>query len=172
MVGGESEGNLTGGFGRSLRAPLVSLFVRARLTMLASKEHHADLLPLTELIDAGKLTPSIEATYPLDQAQEAMRQLEAGKVRGKITIAMPSPVQEKEETIGGSRGGIPARAGADPRRHHSATHTSGTRERQALGGLSPGRAPFVRPRRVFTCADPASSDGRRTDQNFGSVGGD
>ena len=63
IVGGESKGNLTGGFGRSLRAPLVSLFVRPRLTMLASKEHHADLVPLTELIDAGKLTPSIEATY-------------------------------------------------------------------------------------------------------------
>ena len=65
IVGGESKGNLTGGFGRSLRAPLVSLFVRPRLTMLASKEHHADLAPLTELIDAGKLTPSIEATYTL-----------------------------------------------------------------------------------------------------------
>ena len=71
----------------------MSLFVRPRLTMLASKEHHADLVPLTELIDAGKLTPSIDATYTLDQAQDAMRQLEAGTVRGKISIAMPSPVQ-------------------------------------------------------------------------------
>ncbi len=95
IVGGESKGNLTGGFGRSLRAPLVSLFVRQRLTMLASKEHHADLAPLTELIDAGKLTPSIEATYTLDQARDAMCQLEAGTVRGKISIAMPSPVQRQ-----------------------------------------------------------------------------
>jgi NADPH:quinone reductase-like Zn-dependent oxidoreductase len=86
IVGGESKGNLTGGFGRSLRAPLVSLFVRPRLTMLASKEHHADLLPLTDLIDAGKLTPCIDATYTLDQAPEAMRHLEAGSVRGKISI--------------------------------------------------------------------------------------
>jgi NADPH:quinone reductase-like Zn-dependent oxidoreductase len=30
IVGGESKGNVTGGFGRSLRAPLVSLFVRQR----------------------------------------------------------------------------------------------------------------------------------------------
>ena len=92
IVGGESKGKLTGGFGRSLRAPLVSLFVRPRLTMLASKEHHADLVPLTDLIDAGSLTPSMEATYTLDQARDAMRQLEAGAVRGKICIAMPSPV--------------------------------------------------------------------------------
>ncbi len=91
IVGGESKGNLTGGFGRSLRAPLLSIFVRQRLTMLVSKEHHADLLPLTDLIDAGKVTPSIDATYTLAQAQDAMRKLEAGTVRGKICITMPSP---------------------------------------------------------------------------------
>ena len=89
IVGGESKGNLTGGLGRSLRAPLVSLFVRPRLTMLASKEHHADLVPLTDLIDTGRLTPSIDRTYTLDRARDAMRQLEAGTVRGKICI-LPS----------------------------------------------------------------------------------
>jgi NADPH:quinone reductase-like Zn-dependent oxidoreductase len=91
IVGGESKGNLTGGFGRSLRAPLVSIFVRPRLTMLASKEHYADLVSLTDLIDAGRLTPSMHATYMLNQARDAMRQLEAGTVRGKISITVPSP---------------------------------------------------------------------------------
>jgi NADPH:quinone reductase-like Zn-dependent oxidoreductase len=88
IVGGESKGNVTGGFGRSLRAPLMSLFVRPRLTMLTSTAHHADLAPLTELIEAGKLTPSIEAIYSLDRAPDAMRQLEAGRVRGKVSIAI------------------------------------------------------------------------------------
>jgi NADPH:quinone reductase-like Zn-dependent oxidoreductase len=88
IVGGESKGNLTGGFGRSLRAPLMSLFVRPRLTMLASKEHHADLAPLTELIEAGKVAPSIEATYSLDRAPDAMCQLESGTVRGKVVITI------------------------------------------------------------------------------------
>jgi NADPH:quinone reductase-like Zn-dependent oxidoreductase len=69
----------------------MSVFVRPRLTMLASKEHYADLVPLTDLIDTGKVTPSIDATYLLDQAPEAMRHLEAGTVRGKISIVMPSP---------------------------------------------------------------------------------
>lgn len=91
IVGGESKGSLTGGFGRSLRAPLVSLFVRQRLAMLVSKEQHADLRPLTELIDAGRLKPIIDTMYSLDRAGDAMRQLEAGTVRGKISIAvMPS----------------------------------------------------------------------------------
>ncbi|MEO5902369.1 MAG: zinc-binding dehydrogenase [Ilumatobacteraceae bacterium] len=90
MVGGESKGNLTGGFGRSLRAPLVSMFVRPALKMLVSNEGHADLAPLTDLIDAGKLSPSIDATYPLDEASEAMRQLEEGTVRGKVCIVVTS----------------------------------------------------------------------------------
>ena len=86
IVGGESKGNLTGGFGRSLRAPMLSVFVRQRLTMLVSTEHHADLLSLTALIDAGKITPSLDATFELDHAPEAMRRLEAGSVRGKIAV--------------------------------------------------------------------------------------
>jgi NADPH:quinone reductase-like Zn-dependent oxidoreductase len=89
IVGGESKGGLTGGLGRSLSAPLVSLFVRPRLTMLVSKEHYADLLPLTDLIEAGRVVATIDRTYPLDDARDAMRQLEAGTVRGKICITMP-----------------------------------------------------------------------------------
>jgi NADPH:quinone reductase-like Zn-dependent oxidoreductase len=88
IVGGESKGNWTGGFGRSLRAPVLSIFVRQRLTMLASKEGHADLEPIAELIEAGRVTPCIERTYPLDQAVVAMRQLEAGTVRGKLVIVI------------------------------------------------------------------------------------
>ena len=57
--------------------------------MLVSKEHHADLVPLTDLIDAGRLTSTIDAIYALDQARNATRRLEAGTVRGKISIAMP-----------------------------------------------------------------------------------
>ena len=88
IVGGENKGNWTGGFGRSLRAPVLSLFVRQRLTMLASKEQYPDLEALTELIEAGSVTPSVDRTYPLDQAQDAMRQLEAGQVRGKVVIVI------------------------------------------------------------------------------------
>ena len=86
IVGGEEGGKLTGGFGRSLRAPLLSPFVRQKLTMLASKERASDQERLTPLIEAGKVTPSIDRTYPLDRVAEAMRHLETGRVRGKIVI--------------------------------------------------------------------------------------
>ena len=88
IVGGEEGGRVTGGFGRSLRAPLLSPFVGQRLVMLANKETARDLEPLTELIEAGKLTPSLEVSFPLDRAQEAMRRLEDGKVKGKLAITV------------------------------------------------------------------------------------
>jgi NADPH:quinone reductase-like Zn-dependent oxidoreductase len=66
----------------------LSPFLRQRLTMLVPKEHHADLERLTACIDAGAVTPSIDRTYPLDQAADAMQQLIAGKVQGKIAITI------------------------------------------------------------------------------------
>jgi NADPH:quinone reductase-like Zn-dependent oxidoreductase len=86
IVGGEEGGRWTGGFGRSLRAPLLSPFISQRLTMLASKERATDQERLTSLIEAGKVTPQVDATYPLDRVPEAMRHLEAGEVRGKVVI--------------------------------------------------------------------------------------
>jgi len=39
-----------------------------------------------DLIEAGNVTPVIDRTYPLIEASEAMRYLEAGHARGKIVI--------------------------------------------------------------------------------------
>ena len=88
IVGGEEGRRWTEGFGRSLRAPLLSPFVPQRLAMLASKERASDQEQLTTLIEAGKVTPSIDRTYPLDRVPEAMRHLEAGGVRGKVVITI------------------------------------------------------------------------------------
>ena len=88
IVGGEEGGRWTGGFGRSLRAPLLSPFVRQRLTMLASKERASDQERLTTLIEAGKVTPRVDRAYPLDRVPEAMRHLESGSVRGKVVITV------------------------------------------------------------------------------------
>ncbi len=88
IVGGEQGGVVTGGFGRSLRAPLVSPFVRQRLAMLVSIEDGRFLERLTPLIEAGRVTPSIDRTYPLDQVADAMRHLEAGRVRGKVSVTI------------------------------------------------------------------------------------
>ena len=88
IVGGEGGGRWMGGFLRNLRAPVVSRFVGQRLRMLVSKERQEDLEVLRELIEAGKLRPLIGRTYPLGEAPEAMRALEAGSTRGKIVITV------------------------------------------------------------------------------------
>jgi NADPH:quinone reductase-like Zn-dependent oxidoreductase len=90
IVGGEQGGNWTGGFGRSMRAPLLSLFVRQRLAMLASEERATDLERLAEHLEAGTVRPTVDRTYPLDQVQDAMRHLIDGNVRGKVAITIPT----------------------------------------------------------------------------------
>jgi NADPH:quinone reductase-like Zn-dependent oxidoreductase len=87
ITGGEHGGNWTG-MGRQVQALALSPFLRQRLTMLTPRQRSADLERLTVLIEAGQVTPSIGATYPLDQVPEAMRYLESGAARGKIAIVV------------------------------------------------------------------------------------
>lgn len=88
IVGGEQGGRWVGGLGRSLRAVVLSLFLRQRLTMLVSQENGSDLDVLGEMIAAGQVSPSIDRAYPLSEAADAMRHLEAGRVRGKVAITV------------------------------------------------------------------------------------
>ena len=88
IVGGEDGGEWTGGFGRSLRAPFRSLFLRKRLAMLASKERASDLEKVSGFIEAGQVTPSLDGSYPLELARDAVEKLVAGDVRGKIAIVV------------------------------------------------------------------------------------
>ena len=87
IVGGENGGKLTG-MGRQLRALAISPFVRQRLTMQVPKENYRDLDVLTGMIEAGSVTPSIDRTYALDHAPDAIRHLVAGNVRGKVAITI------------------------------------------------------------------------------------
>ena len=86
IVGGEDGDRLTGGMGRQLRARLVSLFTGQRLTGLLCKERAADLDVLAELLASGRLTAPIGATYGLSEVPTALRDLAAGRVRGKVAI--------------------------------------------------------------------------------------
>lgn len=87
IAGGEGGGNLTG-IGRQLRALVVSLWGKQRLTMFVTRERAEDLERLTALIEAGGVTPALDRTYPLAEAADAMRRLVAGDVRGKVAISV------------------------------------------------------------------------------------
>jgi NADPH:quinone reductase-like Zn-dependent oxidoreductase len=89
IVGGEGGGRWFGGFDRQvLRAPIVSAFVSQKLVGLTSRETTKDLVALTELIEAGKVTPIIEKSYPLSEAPEAIRHLAEGHAGGKLVLAV------------------------------------------------------------------------------------
>ena len=89
IVGGDGGGRWTGGFFRGmLRAPVLSLFVSQRLAGLNSKVNAEDLRAVTELIEAGSVSPVVGRTYPLGDTPEAIRHLATGRARGKLVIVV------------------------------------------------------------------------------------
>ncbi len=90
FVGGEEGGNWTAGLGRQLLAFAISPFVRQRFTMLISKEHHSPMQRLAELVEEKKVAPIIDHSVSLHEVPDALRDLEAGRVRGKIVVQIPS----------------------------------------------------------------------------------
>ena len=56
-------------------------------TMVRTYDHRADLLDhLREQTEAGRVTLRVAATYPMEQAAEAHRRLEAGGTRGRCVL--------------------------------------------------------------------------------------
>lgn len=88
IVGGEGGGSVTGGIGRQLRAKLLSPFVPQRLTFFLSAEHHSHMDRLARFIADGDVTPAVGRRYRLEQAPEAIADLEAGRTRGKSVIVV------------------------------------------------------------------------------------
>jgi NADPH:quinone reductase-like Zn-dependent oxidoreductase len=93
LVGGEGGDRWIGAVGRSIRALVVSPFVSQRLRMIIAAAKAQDLRFLTELIEAGKLRPVIDRTYPLSEVPDAIRYLNEGHARGKIVINVSGPDQ-------------------------------------------------------------------------------
>jgi NADPH:quinone reductase-like Zn-dependent oxidoreductase len=88
IAGGETGGRWLGGTDRQLRALLLSPFVGQKLGTFISRENHEDMLVLKELIEAGKITPLIDRTYPLSEVPKAIRYVEEGHARGKVVITV------------------------------------------------------------------------------------
>jgi NADPH:quinone reductase-like Zn-dependent oxidoreductase len=76
------------GTGRTLRAVLVSPFVGQRLWSFLSKPKRADLVVLQELLEAGKLAPVIDRTFPLSETPEAIRYVGERSTQGKTVITV------------------------------------------------------------------------------------
>src|SRR6266545_3493777 len=84
LIGGEGGGRWLGGFQRQIFAPLRSVGSKQRLVGLVVKQRQEHLMTLKELIEAGKVTPVVDRTYPLSDAADAIRYLERGHAGGKV----------------------------------------------------------------------------------------
>jgi NADPH:quinone reductase-like Zn-dependent oxidoreductase len=89
LNGGGSPGHVLGPVGSLLRAVVVNRLVRERLRLLPHEQNRDQLLTLTGLIEAGKLTPVLDRTYPLADTAEGLRRVEQGHARGKVVITVP-----------------------------------------------------------------------------------
>ncbi|HET7138756.1 MAG TPA: NAD(P)-dependent alcohol dehydrogenase [Arthrobacter sp.] len=88
IVGGEGGGKITGGFERSMGAPLASLFSGQKFKGLVSTENHRDLEVLTMLIEAGSVKPAVDKVYALADAPDAVEYMHEGRARGKVVVRL------------------------------------------------------------------------------------
>jgi NADPH:quinone reductase-like Zn-dependent oxidoreductase len=88
IVGGETDGRWLGGSDRQIRAILLSPLVSQKLGTFVASENSDDLAVLRELIEAGKVTPAVDRTYPLAEVATAIRHMQDGQARGKLVITV------------------------------------------------------------------------------------
>jgi NADPH:quinone reductase-like Zn-dependent oxidoreductase len=76
------------GMGWIISAAMQSMFVPQQGKAFVSLATSERLAALTELIEAGQVTPVIDKVYPLEETAEAFRYLDTGHARGKVVVAM------------------------------------------------------------------------------------
>lgn len=91
--GGGSPGHVFGAMGSMLQLSAVNAFVRQQLRPILPSAPagptHEDLLAVTALIEAGRLTPVVDRTYPLADTAKGVRHVEQGHARGKAVVIVP-----------------------------------------------------------------------------------
>lgn len=85
---GQPEHKWLGPLAQMLRILLLSAVVSQKLIPFNAKTTRQDLETLANLIEAGKVTPVIDRTYPLQDVPAAMDYLEEGHARGKVVITI------------------------------------------------------------------------------------
>ncbi|MGZ3675756.1 MAG: NAD(P)-dependent alcohol dehydrogenase, partial [Ktedonobacterales bacterium] len=86
--GGHSSGRWVGALGSVIKVAAVSPFVRQQLGPSVKFTNRADLLVLKGLIEAGKVTPVIDGTYPLSGTPKAIGHVGEGHARGTVVITV------------------------------------------------------------------------------------
>ena len=89
VVGGPSTNHWIGPLSHVIKVRLGSAGASQKvIPFFLAKLIKEDLEVLKQLLEAGKMTPVIDRTYPLSETPEAIRYVEAGHARGKVVITV------------------------------------------------------------------------------------
>ena len=101
--GGLFDNHWLAGGGRIVRAVVLFRFGSQSLGNFLLSAKVEDLVALTELIEAGKVTPVVDRTYPFSETRQAIDHVGRGHARGKVTITVPGvtarPVAASEPRV-------------------------------------------------------------------------
>ena len=67
---------------------LASRFGKQSVTFFVANFNKPDLQTLADMLESGQLTPAIDRTYELSEAEEALRTFGEGHVRGKLVLVI------------------------------------------------------------------------------------
>ena len=71
-----------------LLGPWIRATTGKKIRILAVRPNLKDLIYITELCEAGKVTPVIDRRYPLSEVPDAIRYLGEGRTKGKVIITV------------------------------------------------------------------------------------
>jgi NADPH:quinone reductase-like Zn-dependent oxidoreductase len=72
--------------GYVIQAAVRSLYARQQGKLFMARPNRGDLEVLKDLIEAGKVSPVIDRTYPLAETSRALKYVGEGHARGKVVI--------------------------------------------------------------------------------------
>jgi NADPH:quinone reductase-like Zn-dependent oxidoreductase len=85
---GTSGGRWFGTSATMIKTTALSKFAGQQLGPSIKFQNRKDLVALKELIEAGKVTPVIDGTYPLNETGKAIAHLGEGHARGTVVITI------------------------------------------------------------------------------------
>jgi NADPH:quinone reductase-like Zn-dependent oxidoreductase len=88
LMNSGSGGRVLGPLPRMARGRVLGLVGGHPVPMLVSRPTTRDLVALRDLVDAGEVTPVIEAGYPLADAAAALERVATGHVAGKVVLSI------------------------------------------------------------------------------------
>jgi len=87
-VGAANGGRMTSIVAGLLETAVLSRLGKQKMPFFIASNNKEDLIVLKEMIEAGKIRPVIDRTYPLSETAEAIRYLETGHARAKVVITV------------------------------------------------------------------------------------